>query len=111
MLPQSHSFVSRRTGDGHAWTIELGGEIDLYNSTTVKREFDRILASAPTPQALFVDLNQITFMDSMGIGLLIAAHRRAAEVGCQFTITSMSAVIERVLVISGLADRLTDGAT
>jgi anti-sigma B factor antagonist len=111
MSPQPPPLVSRTTRDGDAWTITLAGEIDLYNSTSVNREFELILESTPTPAVLFVDLAQITFMDSMGIGILLAAHQRAAAVGCRFTVSSMSPVIESLLKMSGLTHALTaDGS-
>jgi len=96
----------RTTRDGDACAVELGGEIDLYNSSSVNLEFEMILSGTPPPTVLSLDLSQVTFMDSMGLGVLLSAHRRADAVRCRFAISAMSPVIEALLEMSGLTERL-----
>jgi len=97
----------RTTQEGEQWTVALGGEVDLYHSTTVKLEFERILDLTPAPAVLFVDLAQVTFIDSIGIAVLLFAHARAASRGCRFTLSAMSPVVAAVLRMSGLTDTLS----
>ena len=97
-----------RTVDaGDVCTVVLIGEIDLFTSTSVSVEFELILNRQPRPAAIHVDLLGVTFMDSMGIAILIKARRQATAAGCRFSVTSMSPVIANVLEMSGLRPLLT----
>jgi len=106
MPPEPPPLLLRTTRAGDVCTVELGGEIDLYNSSTVNLEFDIALSGTPAPAMLAVDLSQVTFMDSMGLGVLLNANRRAGAVGCRFAISAMSPVIEALLEMSGLTEHL-----
>jgi anti-anti-sigma factor len=107
MLPEPPELTARTTFDGDCATLELAGEIDLSNSTRVNLEFELILSRSPPPTALHVDLAQVTFMDSMGVAVLVTARRNAAAARCHLTVTAMSPAIARLLSMTGLAGVLT----
>ncbi len=92
---------SRRDGDVH--TIALVGEMDLSNAGEVERE----LMHAETTDAatIRIDLSGLSFMDSTGIRLLIAADSRSRADSCRLLLTRPSAAVHRVLCIAGI-DRL-----
>jgi len=92
----------RTVNAGDVCTVVLVGEIDLFTSTSVSVEFELILSRHPRPAVIHVDLLGVTFMDSMGIAILIKAHRHATAAGCRFSVMSMSPVIANVLEMSGL---------
>ena len=53
--------------------VAARGELDLGTSTRLRSVlFDRVLCTQPV---LVVDLNAVTFMDSTGLGTLVAARR------------------------------------
>jgi anti-sigma B factor antagonist len=58
--------------------VKATGVIDI---STVSRLRERLFEQADAGRPLIVDLEQITFIDSAGLGALIGASRRAEEHG------------------------------
>jgi anti-sigma B factor antagonist len=61
---------------GRTAILVLDGEFDLYTAPEVDRALDQILSRAP--RRLVVDLAQVGFLNSAGLEVLLACHRRAA---------------------------------
>jgi anti-sigma B factor antagonist len=55
-----------------------------------------------TKKDVIVDLTQLEFLDSTGLGALIGAHRRAAEHGGSLRLIVREGPIFRLLTITGL---------
>jgi anti-sigma B factor antagonist len=55
--------------EGKAVVLELGGEIDMKNSTDVKDEFQKIFPDKPP--VIVVDMSEVKFMDSSGLATLV----------------------------------------
>ena len=53
-----------------------------------------------------VDLADVTFLDSTGIAVLVAANKRASERATEFTIRNAAPNVRRVFEITGLDDLL-----
>jgi anti-sigma B factor antagonist len=60
---------------GRTAILALDGEFDLYTAPEVDRALDLILRRAP--RRLVVDLSQVSFLNSAGLEVLLACHRRA----------------------------------
>jgi anti-sigma B factor antagonist len=58
-------------------TVSLQGELDLETAP----QFRERLAEAEGADTVVVDLRDVTFMDSCGIGELVGAHQRARRDG------------------------------
>jgi anti-sigma B factor antagonist len=85
--------------DGHA-VVELRGELDLSNAPALR---ERLLDIAATQSAsLILDLSGLTFMDSTGISVLVAAERRAHQLGGSLSLAGPQKVVARVLHITSL---------
>jgi anti-anti-sigma factor len=54
---------------------------------------------------LTIDLSKLTFMDSMGIHLLISASQLCAKHRCVFSATAAPPAVQRILEICGVADQ------
>jgi anti-sigma B factor antagonist len=61
---------------------------------------DRVLAD--NPRELVLDLEGVGFVDSSGLGLLIATHERASRAEVDMAITGAGPEIQRVFTIAGL---------
>jgi anti-sigma B factor antagonist len=97
-LRRHHLDVHARRCDGD-WVVTPDGELDLFTAaelTQALREHER---DAPR---LILDLSKLRFLDSAGLALLIAQHRRAQNDGTKFAIANASGDVRRVLAISGL---------
>jgi anti-sigma B factor antagonist len=84
---------------GDACVVKLGGELDLYNAQEVREALAE--ASADSPQRIVVDLGEVEFIDSTGLGMLIEARTRLANRRA-FLLAAPGLETRRALEISGL---------
>ncbi|MEU4694640.1 STAS domain-containing protein [Actinoplanes sp. NPDC023714] len=95
-------MTTRRQADG-ALVVEIRGTLDAATVSAVRAELLTALAR-DRPRALLVDLTFVTFMDSMGIGALVAAHEAAREFGARVQLRNPSEFVHRQLRVTGLCD-------
>ena len=88
--------VDRRNG---AVVVSLAGELDLYNAEEVRSAL--LDACAGEPQTLVVDLEEVRFIDSTALGVLIEARSRMAE-RSGFRLAAPGLETRRALEVSGL---------
>ncbi|MBV9309597.1 MAG: STAS domain-containing protein [Solirubrobacterales bacterium] len=100
---QNHFRVEVRS-EGSASILMLIGELDLASSTALEQELDR--AMEPGRNAVILDLRELEFMDSTGLSVLVKAHQRAEEAGTEFGLVKGPAQVQRLLSLTGVADRL-----
>jgi anti-sigma B factor antagonist len=63
----------------------------------------RLISATATPPAFIVlDLSQLTFIDSTGLGVLVGAQRRARETGGEVRLAGAAPGVQRVLEVTGL---------
>lgn len=93
--------IDLKTEDGgETLLFKLRGSLDLATAPTVRAALSE--AAEKGSQHLIVDLTQLEFLDSTGLGVLIGAHRRAAEHGGSFRLVVSDGPISRLLNITGL---------
>lgn len=90
--------ISVHVGEGHA-IVSVSGEIDL--ATAVQLRDAGLDALGVEPTHVVVDMSDVTFMDSTGLGVLVLLRRKARTRRCRLSIVS-SKSIETVLYVSGL---------
>jgi anti-sigma B factor antagonist len=100
---QSHFRVDVAT-KGEAAVISVSGELDLASSPALEEELER--ASRSDASLVIVDLRNLEFMDSTGLSVLVRAHQRAAENSQRFGLAGGSQQVQRLLSLTGVADRL-----
>ena len=92
-------LVSRRVGQSLKLTIT--GELDMAATFRLEPELDRLL-DAQDLLRLEIDLAGVIFLDSSGLGLLLAMRERAHQRGIAMVIVSVSARVQRILEVSGI---------
>jgi anti-sigma B factor antagonist len=85
--------------------IAISGELDLASSPALQKELARAESSDAT--LLIIDLRQLDFMDSTGLSVLVRAHQRADEQGRQLAMVKGPQQVQRLLSLTGVAERLT----
>ena len=95
-----HAAVDR--GDATA-LIRLHGELDLATAPKLSEAVATVLD--PRPRSLALDLRELTFVDSTGLNVLVAAHRRAQADGCAFVVLARRGAVLRAIQVTGM-DRL-----
>ncbi|HEY1507918.1 MAG TPA: STAS domain-containing protein [Solirubrobacteraceae bacterium] len=101
---QSHFRVEVRSED-QTTVISVSGELDLASSPALEEELERVAKSDAT--TIVVDLAELEFMDSTGLSVLVRAHQRAEESGRRLGLVNGSQQVQRLLTLTGVADRLT----
>ncbi len=91
-------MCSERQGDVH--TIALVGELDLATTDAVQYELLEVEASDAL--SIVIDLAGLTFMDSTGLRLLIAAHARSRADRHRLVLLRGPRSIQRVLELCGV---------
>jgi len=92
-------LVSRRVGE--SLELALAGELDMAATFKLEPELDRLL-DAPGLREVECDLAGVTFVDSSGLGMLLALRDRAHDRGIAMTVMSVSAPVRRILDVSGI---------
>jgi anti-sigma B factor antagonist len=93
--------IDLKTEDnGETLVFKLRGSLDIATAPTVRAALSE--ATENDGHHLIVDLTQLQFLDSTGLGVLIGAHRRAAEHGGSFRLIVSEGSISRLLNITGL---------
>jgi len=81
--------------------IKVAGEIDLATA----RQLTDALASISTDSEVHLELSELTFMDSSGLGAIVAFASRSA--GCPVVLLNPSVAIKRLFEITGLEQHPT----
>lgn len=95
-------MTTRRQADG-VIVVDVRGTLDAATVDALRDALLNTLA-AQRPAGMVVDLTYVTFMDSMGIGTLVAGHNAAREVGTTFVLRNPSEFVHRQLRVTGLAE-------
>ena len=87
------------------WSLMVvQGEIDLSTAPELREAIGKAIEQGA--DKLAIDLRDVSFMDSMGLGVLIGARRRLHESGRQFALICADGPCLRVIEISGVANLL-----
>ena len=81
--------------------VKLEGEIDHHSSTDIRDGLDRMIAENK-PKTLILELADIDFMDSSGLGLVLGRYRRLAEIGSLMFIKNPGTRTEKILSMAGV---------
>lgn len=86
--------------------LTLRGSLDIDTAPALKANLARLVDRGPTPHVV-VDLAGLDFCDSMGVGVLVAAHARAVERGGWVRLAAPSGFLRRLLDTLGLTEHLS----
>jgi len=86
--------------DGGVCTVNLEGEIDVYTAPRLKAELVSAIESGCVN--VIVDLEDVGFIDSSGLGVLVSALRRARERDGAVRIVCTRDNILKIFRITGL---------
>jgi anti-sigma B factor antagonist len=88
--------------DGAVAVFALSGTLDIATSPTLRAAL--LEAADRDDHEMIVDLTQLEFLDSTGLGALIGAHKRASEHGGAVRLVAHEGQILRLLRITGLLE-------
>lgn len=81
--------------------IGLTGELDEHASEYTRRTLDEIMDNAACKRVV-IDLSELSFMDSTGIGVLIGRFKRLKARDIPIYIANPSSQADRIFSMTGL---------
>lgn len=81
--------------------VKFDGEIDHHMCQVLKKELDYEIQKN-TPKKIIFDFENVKFMDSSGIGLLIGRYKTLLRIGAEAEIVNASKETKRILDMSGI---------
>ena len=92
------------SADGDSRVIRVSGAVDVSN----KEELNAASADAQAADAkeVEVDLTEVSYIDSSGIGVLVAAAHRASDSDTRFFVSHPQRNVARVLSMLGMGEEL-----
>ena len=81
--------------------VKLDGEIDHHTAAEIRDGLDRMITET-RPKTMVLELSDIDFMDSSGLGLVLGRYRRLNEIGSRMIIKNPGARTERILSMAGV---------
>lgn len=82
--------------------MRVAGEIDLATSEQWRASLGSVVADA-VAQHLIVDLSDVSFISSEGIGTLVTTQQRLAEQGGRLEVVASDRTVVRAIELLGLA--------
>ncbi len=93
-------FSMKSITAGQTLTVFLEGDIDHHNARLIRSRIDTKVY-IQRPDELILDLSQVSFMDSSGLGLILGRYTKAVELGITFKVANPTPQIKRILDLAG----------
>jgi anti-anti-sigma factor len=84
--------------------LALSGELDMASAPTLQAKVAELCADRP--QAIVIDLSELTFLDSTGLRTILSAQSMCAAQACDFSLVPGRENIQRLFALTGLLERL-----
>ena len=82
-------------------TVYLYGEIDHHGAQKIKGAIDYEIIKS-NPQIVIINFSNITFMDSSGIGLVLARLKVAESCNARLYVEGVDKSMEKILAVAGI---------
>jgi anti-sigma B factor antagonist len=107
--PRDHDGVTAFPADGSATfslhctsgcaVVVATGEIDLYTAPALR---ESLIRAGESSSRIVIDLSEVTFLDSTGLGVMLGALGRARTAERSVALVGLSDMVKRVLQITRL---------
>jgi anti-sigma B factor antagonist len=100
--------IDSRSGDDRL-VMSLDGELDMASAPLLQAALED--AATDATSTLVLDLEQLRFMDSTGLRIILLAQARWQSRGQELALTAGSSQVQRLLAVSGVGEHLRVIAT
>lgn len=87
--------------EGKTMIISLSGEIDHHNAVSLRTGIDKLICEK-RPQRLILNLENIAFMDSSGLGLIMGRYSLVREFGGELSIRNPNEGVLKICKLAGM---------
>jgi anti-sigma B factor antagonist len=91
--------ITHQTLEGHP-VVSVHGEVDVSSAPEVQRELDAVIEAGA--RTVVVDLSDVSFLDSTGLGALVAARAAATASGGSVAVVCDQGRLLKLFTITGL---------
>jgi anti-sigma B factor antagonist len=95
-------FSVTTRADGEVTVVDVVGEVDLSSAPGLAEQLSTLFDDGR--RRVVVDLTEVTFLDSTGLGTLVGARNRAEEVGGRLPLVATGDRVLKLFRITGLDD-------
>lgn len=81
--------------------VRIKGELDMLVAEKLRREIDNRLDSREI-NTLIINLDQVTFIDSSGLGVIIGRYKKVSAAEGRMYIVGARPSVEKILFFSGI---------
>ena len=82
-------------------TVKIQGELDHFSAQSVRRELDGLIDD-PGVKKLVLDVKDMSFMDSSGIGVILGRYRTLSQRGGSVAVKNMNPQVKKVFLLTGM---------
>lgn len=86
---------------GSWWVARLSGDLDVASSEPFRDALDREM-SAQGLRDLCLNLSDVSFVDSSGVGMILGRYRRLRAMGGRMAIAGARPAVRAVLELAGV---------
>ncbi len=87
---------------GSTCVISLCGELDDCSAVPAREQLDKIFSSLSPFTQVVLDFQNMSFMDSTGIGVLIGRYKKFEPALINFSIRNPNKTVDRILKMTGI---------
>ena len=99
MIKEEKKF-SYKVEDG-VLEIKLIGEIDHHSAVGVRSDIDELIFEL-RPQKVVLNLSEISFMDSSGLGLIMGRYSLIKDLGGTLSLRAPTVAVMKILTLAGM---------
>lgn len=81
--------------------LKLMGEIDHHSAVSVRSEIDALIFDL-RPSKVVLDLSEISFMDSSGLGLIMGRYALIKDFGGTLSLRAPTVAVMKILTLAGM---------
>ncbi|HHW13934.1 MAG TPA: anti-sigma F factor antagonist [Firmicutes bacterium] len=87
---------------GRTLLVRCSGELDLASAAEFRRVVDSELEEWEDVRTLVLNLGQVTFVDSSGLGAILGRYKRIQQRQGRMVLVEVPAPVQRLLEFSGI---------
>ncbi len=92
--------LSTESSDNNSCVVSVKGEIDIYSAPGFKESLSQSINDAK--QDIILECSDLTYIDSMGLGILVGVLKRVRENGHNMIIRNPRNTVRKLFKITGL---------
>lgn len=82
--------------------INLSGEMDECSSQEARTRCDKLIEDNLNVKKIVINLSEVEFMDSTGIGFLIGRYKKASRLNLPLYVSKPNFAADKILNLSGI---------